>query len=270
MLADAAIHHDGSLWTLSGNYLIAFVLFAAPAVLRRSGRTPSVHRDLLRLAMPTGAAGFLLVVLASNASIHWGSAVVGLAPLAMAVVVCWAGEIGSAIGPRARAGAAGLLVFALLAVLFGSSYKDGAPLTLRYTVTAGTYAGITTNAGHAGQLAEFDRLAKRWVTPTTTVAAVELPGAFLLPGGVPYTDAVYLNTGAAGAFTAAYYDARGRWPDVIWVPLYRVDQAAAISAADPFLSRVFADYRLVERSPATATAVYVLETSATLPVPAQP
>jgi hypothetical protein len=270
VLADQQIHGRGPLWTLAGNYLIAFIVFAAPAVFARFVRERSVHARFLRMAIPVGCSGFLVVILSSNASIHWGSAVVGLAPLAVAVVACWIEEIGESVSPRTGAVAAAALLVALLAVLFGSSYKDGAPLTLTFRLTEGVYAGITTNRGHSYQIAEFRRLAARWITPSTTVAAVELPGAFLLTGGVPLTDAVYLNTGAAGGFAAAYYDRLGRWPDILWVPLFRTDQPAAVSAADPFMSQLYARYRLVERAPLVGIEVFALKTTTGQPAPSAP
>lgn len=279
VLADWGIRGEGAIWTLGGNYLIALVLFAAPvAFLRFAGgakardastdalegphadasertNARSDARTFLLMAAPVGCAGFLVVVLSSNASIHWASAVVGLAPLAVAIVAVWVEGLADAIGPRAAPGAAALLISVLLVLLFGSSFKDGAPLTLGHTIRTGAYAGITTNEAHAAQVAEIGRLGARWIGPSTTVTAIEMPAAFLMVGGVPVTNSVLLNTGAADAFTVAFFDRRG-WPDVVLMPLSRADQPAVETAADPLLARVARDYRSAERSALAGVAVY--------------
>jgi hypothetical protein len=261
-VAERAVH-GGAIWTLGGNYLIAFVLFAAPGVfagLSQRGhdtRSPTGGgaRALLLMALPVGVAGALMVVVSSNASIHWASAVVGLAPLAAAVVAVWVEELTVGIGPRsASAAAAGLLV-ALLLLLFGSTFKDGAPLTLGSTIKTGAYAGLTTNARHAEQVAELQRLGARWVGGGATLMAVELPAAYLLTGGVPLTNVVWLNPGPTDTFTISYLNAR-RWPDVVLLPLSRADQPALATASDPLLARIARDYTLAERSAVAGVAVY--------------
>lgn len=257
VLADWAIMgRTAALWTLGGNYLIAFVLFASPPVFAGLWRRVSDRRDLALMALPVGLTGFVMVVLSSNASIHWASAIVGLAPLALAVVVCWIGEIAETAGSAAGAWATTVLLVAMLVLLFGSAFKDGAPLTLSHTIVTGAYAGITTDSGHASEVAELGRLAARWVGPSTTLTVMAMPGAYLVAGGVPVTDAVWLNPGPIDVFTVDYLDHGGRWPDVVLVPLSLAGQSRAAIAADPFLSVVASRYRLVERSAVAGVAVY--------------
>jgi 4-amino-4-deoxy-L-arabinose transferase-like glycosyltransferase len=266
VLADWMIHGRGALWTFGGSYVIAFVLFAGPAVLRSSAKPPSPRREFSRMAVPVGLVGFTLVMSSSNASILWATAAVGMAPLAVAVVACWVEEVARGAVREARAGAGAApaiaIVFAVLVLLFGSVFKDDPPLTLRDTFTTGAYAGLTTSAGHASEVAECERLAARWIGPSATVVAVELPAAYLVTGGVPLTTGTLLNTGSWDTFTVAYFDRIGRWPDVVWMPLYRVDQPASDTAADPLLSQISRRYRLVERSPIAGIGVFVSKTAA--------
>lgn len=252
----AALANTSALATLGGNYLIAFVAFVLPPMLVSLRRAESSGRDLARIAVPVGLVGFLAVVVSSNASIQWASAIVGLAPLALAAVVWWGSEIAETLAPAAAAAASAVLVCVLLVLLFGSAFKDDPPMSLRHTLASGAYAGLTTSSAHAAQVAELERLALRWIRPSTTVMAVALPGAYLVSGGVPLTNNVWLNQGAFDRFAVEYLDRAGRWPDIVWVPLRLVDQPASDVAADPLLSAVTTRYTIVERSPIAGIAVY--------------
>jgi hypothetical protein len=248
----------GGLPTIGGNFLIAFVLFAAlPMFLSLRGSRSAV-RGLAVMALPVALVGFVLVELSSAAGSSRASGIVGLAPFVVAVVVWWAGEIADTVTPVAGAGAVVALVFALFVLLFGSAFKDDAPLALDRTIASGAYAGVTTGRVHEAEVAELGEAAAKWVRPSTTITIVGLPGAYLATGGVPLTNVMWLDPAAGDAATVAYLDRAGRWPDVVLVPAVLMDRAPSTMAADPFLSQVAGRYRFVERLKVTGLAVYAL------------
>jgi len=259
-------HPWASLETIGGNYLIAFMLFAALPMFRSLRCAPSDRRDLAMMALPAGLVGFVVVTLSSAAGIELASGIVGLAPLVVAVVVWWGSEIADTLGPVSETRAVGALIVALLVLLFGSSFYDGNPVRFRRTITAGAFAGVTTSEHNVTQVAALSGLASRWVRPSTTVAVVSMPGAYLAIGGTPLTNVVWLDTGRLDDFTVAYLDRKGRWPDVVFVPLKRLSRPASEIAAAPFLSAVVNRYRLVDQSKTAKVAVFVSDGTA----PAKP
>jgi hypothetical protein len=246
---------DITAGTLGGNYLIAFTACVAMPMFAgvRGGR--SAVRDLALYALPAGLVGFVLVVASSAASIYWASGIVGLAPIVVAAVLWWAGEVADTLGRPAGVAASALLVVAVLGLLFSTAFKDDAPLTLRYTIRSGAYAGITTDSGHASQVAELMGLGAKWVGPDTRVTVAGVPAGYLLTGGVPLTNVIWLDPGPSDVFTVDYLTRVGRWPDVVFAPLPAV-KGPPSADADPFLSAVIARYQQVDVGPASGIAVF--------------
>jgi hypothetical protein len=247
-----------SLGTIGGNFLIAFVVFmAAPmftSLLRMEG---DQRRDMLLMALPAGILGFAVIIMSSSADIFWASGIVGLGPIVIAVIVWWAVELGKTFGPNAEAISVASLLLALLVLLFGYGFQTGgAPLDLPDTVKTGAYAGVQMSAQRAAEVEDLTRLAAKWVGPNTTVTVVDMPGAYLITGGIPLTNVVWLDPGPFDAFTVDYLDRAGRWPDVVFVPLSRLNVPAEVIEASPFLSIVVKRYTLSERSQVSGVAVF--------------
>lgn len=259
-------HRTISLETVGGNFLIAFAVFSAWPMFEKLRRTKSDLRDLTLIALPASLVGFLIVVLSSASPLMWGSYVVGLGPLIVAVLVWWATEVDEGFGSAKAALAVLAVLLVTLVLLFGYAFKsDRGPLGVRNTISSGAYAGITVGHRRAAQIEDLARVGKRWVTPTTTVAVVALPGAYPIVGGIPLTNVVWLDTGRLDDFMVAYLNARGQWPDVVIVPLRRVDQPATVIAASPFFTEVLKRYRLAERAEVAGVAVYISDPSKVSP-----
>jgi hypothetical protein len=261
----SALHRVATLDTLGGNYLIAFVLFALPGILAGLRSVSADVRRLLLLALPVGLVGFLVVSVFTSAGIERASGIVGLASLVMAVVVWWAGEVERLGSPSIGATAAVGLLLLVVVLLFGTSFKDDAPLTLHHTIGSGPYAGITTTDAHAARVAAVERLTAKWVGPTTGVLFFEYPGGYVLQRGVMDTNSVWLNVGPADRITIDYYDRAGRWPDVVFVPsglLLPSGASTEPSAADPLLAALAGRYHAVERSAAAGYTVMRPDTAA--------
>lgn len=247
----SAMHRGPVLQTLGGNFLIAFVLFALPAIVSGLGTVSTDVRRFVRLALPTGIVGFVVVSVSTSAGIVWASGITGLAPLAMAAVAWWVGEVRRLERPAAEASAVLLLLVTLVVLLFGMSFKNGAPLTLHHTIDSGPYAGITTTNALAGHVADVEALTAKWVGPTTGVLFFEYPEGYVLQRGVMLTNAVWLNVGPVDRATIAYYDRIHRWPDVAFVParlLTATGASTKSSAADPLLAALASRYHVAERS----------------------
>lgn len=251
-----------SLGTIGGNFLIAFVLFVAPpmftSLLRMEG---DQRRDMALMALPAGILGFAVIIASSSADIFWASGIVGLGPIVVTVIVWWAVELGRVFGPNVEAASVASLLLALLVLLFGYGFKtDGPPLGMPETVSTGAYAGVQMSEQRAAEIEDLTRLAKKWVGPNTTVTVVDMPGAYLVTGGIPLTNVVWLDPGPFDAFTVKYLDRAGRWPDVVFVPLSRLNQPEEVIEASPFLSAVVKRYTLVERSEVSGVAVFTAGT----------
>jgi hypothetical protein len=246
--------------TLGGNYLTAFVWFCLPGIAVGMWKGPASVRRLLALALPAGIAGFLIVSLSTSASLDRASGVVGLAPLVLASVVWWASEVRTLSRPALGVAAVLTLIVAGVALLFGSSFNDAPPLTLRHTIASGPCLGITTTDRLAGRVSAVERLTGKWVGPSTGVLVFGIPGPYMLQRGVMVTNAVFLHIGPVDQATIDYFDRIGRWPDVALVPADLITPAGSSSqtaSADPLLAALASRYRVVERSPAARLVVMV-------------
>jgi hypothetical protein len=254
----AAPAPDARSWTFGGNYLIGFVLFLLPALLVDLRRMPADLRRLLLLALPVGIVGMLAMDAVSESSLYWASGFVGLAPFAAAAVLWWAWTVEKDAGAPIARGAVAVLLFAVLAGLFGASLYNDPPLTLHDTITSGAHAGVTTDAGHAASFAAAEALVSRWVHPGTGVLVLSVPGLYLLQPGQIVTNATWLDFGPADSTTVEYFDRTGRWPDVVFVP--SIDYPGSYGAPRPgdvLNAALTTRYRLAERSDAASLSVLV-------------
>ncbi|MHB1340997.1 MAG: hypothetical protein ACYC77_07725 [Coriobacteriia bacterium] len=222
-------------------------LFAVVALARRS-RNADLTR-LLVLAAPLSLIAYALVATSTTTAWVYAAPIVGLAPLAAAVVaglVLMAEESGEV--PR-YAAAAGLIGVLLLS-LFATSFKDDAPLALDTRVDSGAFAGIRTTAKRADDIAVIEDVGLRYVaTRDTRVLVIAHPAAYLLVGGRMHTNAVWLAVGSPDSYTVEYFERSGTAPDVVLIArsLLATNGGLASAAIDDPLLRYVADgYDLAE------------------------
>jgi hypothetical protein len=252
--------------TLGSNILITFALFAAPSMVMGLRHSKSAVHELALMAMPASLVAAALVMYLTSADVFWGSGLVGLAPLAVAALLWWTGELQECWGEARMAIGALLALAGILVLLFSYSFKDDVvPLAMGSRIAEGPYAGIVTTPPHASQLAALRSLSARWLPAGSTVTVVSVPGLYLAVGGDPLTNVTWLDPGPRDSFTVSYLERRGGWPNVVLVPLAYLGQKAAVLDADPFVSAVLQRYSLAERSTASGMAVFVLKAPATAP-----
>ena len=242
-------------WTFAGNFLTAFVMFTTIPLVAGFRDLPESTRRLSALTLPTALVGAAVVFSLSSAGLYVGSQVVGLIPLSIAAAAWWAATIEGSLGMRTARAAVVLLLAVQLTVLFGATFDQPAPLTLRTTIRTGILAGVRTNPERAETLAALEGLEQRWARPGDRVLFVGYPGGYLaLRVGVPLTNATWLDHGPFDGSAISYFDRIGRWPDLVFVGTKELEAARAPGAtatADPLLFEVLRRYRLAEVSAAT-------------------
>jgi hypothetical protein len=252
--------------TLGSNILITFAAFAAPAMVMGLRHSKSAVHELALTALPASLVAAALVMWLTSADVFWGSGIVGLAPLAMAALLWWAGELSTRWGEVRAAAGAVVALAGILTLLLGYSFRDDVvPLAMSSRVAQGPYAGIVSTAPRVAQLTALRALSARWLNDHTTVTVLSVPGLYLAIGGNPLTNVTWLDPGPHDSFTVSYLDRKGHWPNVVLVPLSYVREPATVQAEDPFLTDVLRNYDLVERSGAAGMAVFVSRASATSP-----
>jgi hypothetical protein len=215
----------------------------------RLGRT-----DLLRLAglaAPFSTVGYLTVAYVTNSSWNRGMPAIALAPLAVAILLCWATALALDGGTAVLAAGAGITLVVVFALLFSSVFGDNSlwqPLT---RVRHGAYAGLLTSPEHDAKLAALNDRARRWIKPGDTVAFLGQADAYLSTRGTPLTPAAWLYLGPADAAALDYYKRVGATPDAVLVSDRDVNNAggySALGATDPMLHWVMTTYRRVDRA----------------------
>ncbi len=250
VLANASIAGLGNR-TFAGNYLTAFVLFAAVPMLSDLRDMDAPMRRFVLLALPASVVGTLVVTSLSSAGLYLASQIVGLAPLAVATVVWWASTVERSLGSRAGRVAMLALIVGITVCLFGVAFSQDPPLTLKARVGSGAFAGVLTNESRREFLDTLESLSRRYVAPGDGVLFVAAPGAYLaLSAGTALTNATWLDHGPADGAAVDYYDRIGRWPDVVFVETKVLEEAGApgTAAADPLLFELGRRYRAVETS----------------------
>lgn len=233
--------------TSASGWLMAFTLGAAlPVVLwaRREHR-----RDLgrlLLLAAPSSVVGLIVVGYSTDAALARAVLVVGFVPLSIAVMAGWVTALDD-LGGRAvrRVGLIAVLA-SVIVLLFATALDDGSPLTFHSRINQGAYAGMRMSAMRRAELVDLREAGRKYIEPGDRVTFLGERTGYLLVGGRPYTNAVWLYPGASDAAALAYFARRGAMPDVVFVdtPAYRKFHIPA--ASDPFLQRVVREYRFVD------------------------
>jgi hypothetical protein len=99
-------------------------------------------------------------------------------------------------------------------------------------------------------------VARRWVGPDDGVLLYGLAGDYLLTGGRPVTNLLWLGAfGGANHATLDYFDRSGRTPDVVFVNRALIDGHGgyeAVAKDDPLIAFVLGNYRLVEQEAGVA------------------
>lgn len=242
----------------AASYLCYFTIAAGIPVLVDALREERAELTrLFALVAPSSLVGAIVVAAATTAGPLWGLPVVGLAPLAVAVVAGWWTVIAE-IPAAARALALSALLVALVYPSATSTFFGPAPWrTVR--ITNGAYAGITASPETAAGFRAVEEFASRQIPTTSDVTFVWGPAGYLLTAGRADTNATFLVTGASDAYLVGYWQKHRRWPDFVFVSDYAI--AAGLQLSDSMMEariahlerhdplvRVLADrYRLLGR-----------------------
>lgn len=178
------------------------------------------RRDLLRLvvlAAPFSAVGYLTVAYVTNSSWNRGMPAIALAPLAIAILVCWATSLAEEGGGTVFSAGAGVTVLVAFVLLFSNVFGDNSFWQPQVRVARGAYAGLLTSPAHDERLTSFSAEARRWIKPGMTVTFLGEAEAYLLTRGTPLTPATWLYFGPPDAAALRYYQRVGRTPDVVVV-----------------------------------------------------
>jgi hypothetical protein len=238
--------------TTAPSWLITFVLGALVPVTLWAWRAK--RREivgLLALAGPTSIVGFLTVVYSTDSGWLRAVPVIGLIPLALAVLVAWSSAIADLLGEAGLSASAITAVAIALAMLWATSIDDGPPLAMRSVLDHGAYAGMHVPGSRRDELARLEAAAKRWVKPDSRVTFYGERQAYLLSDGRIYTNAVWLYPSSSDRYTLAYFAAHGAMPDVVFTDQFAMrlrDMLPYQHAAktDPLIARVVKEYELVE------------------------
>jgi hypothetical protein len=233
----------------AGSWLITTCAgIALPSLLaaRRARRSQLLR--LATLATPFTLVGYITVGYVTNSSWNRGMPAIALAPLAVALLACWATELAESGGAAAmRTGTVMALLIA--GTLLSASVFGDAPLWKPHArVTSGAYAGLWAGTARVRQAEAIKQAADRWVAPGSRVTFLADPEAYLLTPGTPYTPATWLFSGRTDQAALDYFERSGALPDVVFVSDVDVKQAGGWAKApseDPLLATLKASYRRV-------------------------
>jgi hypothetical protein len=238
--------------TTAPAWLIAFVFGAAVPVTiwaRRSGRKELM--PLLALSAPSAIAGVLVVTYSTNASLARAVPVVGLVPLGISVLAVWLAALEDLGGDLLSRTGAVVALGAVVLLLFTASLDDARPGSLHSGFRSGPYAAMHMSWVRYTEMHGLQEVAAKYVRPRDHVTFLGERTGYLLVGGRPYTNAVWLYPGRSDRITLSYFARRRDLPEVVFVDVrswrklhWRNYRNAA--PGDPFLSIVLAEYRLVD------------------------
>ncbi len=223
--------------------LLAFVAVAfVPVTVWSAAGSGRDARRLLWLAAPLGLVDTVLVVYSTNAGWSRGTAFVGFAPLAMAVVALWSYVIAERGGKMLAAAAGVSLVAVVVVMLFATAFQDGFPVDMKASITHGAYAGMRTIPYRAKELEAIEAVGRRCMRPDDSVLVFRAPGVYLLLPGRILTSATWLEKGPSDHFALEYLARRNDMPTIVVAQREDMDP---LPPDDPLLQTVAADYRLV-------------------------
>ena len=225
-------------------FLVVFMIAALLPVVAANARRPSSDLTrLLVLTLPSAAVGYVVVAVTTNSGPYWGMPIVGVAPLALTVVIGWVGMVRSDMSGRIAVVASVALLLVLVALLAGTVFKRTSPLALDSRLATGPYAGLAIDRGRASAIRDLTAAGQKWVRPDATVFVIAGPGIYPIVGGRAYTPALWDTSGPQALGTIEYFDERRAWPDVAFINL---PQPALVAPKDPLVRRIEQDYRRVD------------------------
>lgn len=231
---------------VSASIILASLALAAPIAVRALADRHGPLERLLALAAPIGLVNFALVSLSTNSGYVRGVGCVGLAPLAMALIVGWGQAVEENVPRQVAAAAATAFAGVLVGMLFLLSFKELPPSQLDTRMTSGALAGILTTSERASFYESVEREVKPYVHPNDTVTADAYPIIYLLTGGRVDTNAVWPTPGVPESYTVDYYRRVGTKPDVavVWRQCLH-PKASEIPTLHPLTYFILSNYRQV-------------------------
>jgi hypothetical protein len=210
---------------------------------------------LIVLCLPVALVQVPAVAAMTMSGSVWGVHVIGSSSLIMALLAGWQ----EMLAPWARPVAGTALVVMSSFLLAMTPFKDPPPWEATTRITAGAFAGISTDSAGAVRIAETSAAAERWVGPDDGVLLYGLAGDYLLTRGEPVTNLLWLGAfGEANQATLDYFERTGRTPDVIFVNRVLVEGLGGyetLAEEDPLVEYIIENYRLVEPE-ASITSVF--------------
>lgn len=241
-----------SFGTTAPAWLMTFTVGAALPVTLWAARTGRRElTGLLALAAPPAIVGLLVVSFSTNASLARAVPVVGLVPLSIVVLGGWIAAVGELGGELLERAGAVVALGAVVLLLFTASLDDARPGSLHAGFAAGPYAAMHMSAERYAEMHGLQDVAAKYVGPRDHVTFLGERTGYLLVGGKPYTNAVWLYPGPSDRAVLGYFARRGDLPEVVfvdvrsWKKRHWHDYTNA-AAGDPFLRFVLGEYRRVD------------------------
>lgn len=238
--------------TTAPAWLITFVLGALVPVAFWAWRAK--RREiigLLTLAGPASIVGFLTVVYSTDSGWLRAVPVIGLVPLALAVLVAWGSAIAELLGDVAFSAGALATIAIAMCMLWTTTIDDGPPLAMHAVIDHGAYAGMHVPDSRRDELARLEAAARRWVRPSSRVTFYGERQGYLLSGGRIYTNAVWLYPSPSDSYALAYFAAHGAMPDVVFTDQFAMRLHGLLpyqhgAKSDPLIARLVKEYQLAE------------------------
>ena len=250
--AEVLASHERLFGHTAPAWLVTFILGAVlPSALWAWQTKRKDILGLLALAAPAAIVGFLTVVYSTDSGWLRAVPIIGLTPLALAVLVAWGSAIAELWGDRALWATALVAVVLAMAMLWATTIDDGWPIDMHATLTRGAYAGLHVPASRLAELTELEAAAARWVKPGARVTFYGERQAYLLSGGQIHTNAVWLYPSPSDYYALEYFAAHGGMPDVIFADQFAMRLHGLLpyehgAKSDPLIARVVKEYRLVQ------------------------
>lgn len=238
--------------TTAPSWLITFALGAlVPSAIWAWQAKRREILGLLALAAPASLVGFLTVVYSTDSGWLRAVPVIGLTPLALAVLVAWSSAIDELWGDTAMAAGSLAAVVLALGMLWATTIDDGWPVNMHAMLDSGAYAGMHVPASRRQEFTQLQEAAARWVKPDSRVTFYGERQAYLLSGGQMYTNAIWLYPSPSDSYALEYFSAHGGMPDVIFTDQFAMRLHGLLpyehgAKTDPLIARVVKEYDLAE------------------------
>jgi hypothetical protein len=233
-------------------WLVTFVLAALlPSAIWAWQTKRKDVLGLLALAAPAAIVGFLTVVYTTDSGWLRAVPVIGLTPLALALLVAWSSAIDELWSDKALWAAGLAAVVLAMSMLWATTIDDGWPADMHSMLTHGAYAGMHVPSSRLAEFTELEAAAARWVKPNDRVTFYGERQAYLLSSGHMYTNAIWLYPSPSDSYALAYFAVHGGMPDVIFTDQFAMRLHGLLpyergAKTDPLIARVVKEYRLVQ------------------------